>query len=120
MKVYKTRKDEIKELDKLFSEYLRKKISCCERCGGATSRKLQVHHFIRRRNYSVRYDDENCVVLCGGCHMYFHSHPIEEIEWTQNRLGDRYDLLRARSIQTRTIDRELIKLDLRERLKEYE
>ena len=137
MKGFKSRKDEIKELDKLCSEYIRKRamveVGGCERClapkydvqkdNGDTFpayKHLQWAHFKGRNKHTVRWDIENAAGLCGGCHMYLDDNAHEKDEWFKQRLGDRYDLLLARVYQKGKVDREAIRLYLQEKLKDVE
>ena len=51
----------------------------CEVCG--CSEYLQVHHFYYKGSYShLRYDDENAVTLCRGCHFVLHHQDPKKIE----------------------------------------
>ena len=122
-------------LDSKFSEVIRRRAILntggCERCltpkydiqkdNGDIFKAwklLQCSHFIGRATKSVRWDEDNACGLCGGCHMYLTAHPMEHVEFFKNRLGDRYDLLQAR---TRNIkpDKYAIYLYLNELLKDY-
>ena len=115
----------ISPLDKLFSEFIRKRamqrVEGCERClhGKTDYKQLQCSHFWGRGKKSVRYDEENAAGLCAGCHMYFTAHPVEHVKWFMERMGmDGFDLLRARAMKPQKIDENLIKLYLKERIKE--
>ena len=105
----------IDKLDVLFSKFIRLRDKVCQRCGGAN---IACAHFHGRAKKSVRWDEDNCVALCFGCHIHLDSHPIEKIEFFQRRLGDRYDLLNARANQLGKPDKEAIELYLLERIKE--
>ena len=108
-------KIKIDALDKLFSRYIRNRDRCCQRCG--SSKSLQCCHMHSRRHQNTRFDPDNAVALCFGCHQYLDSHPIEKIEFFQARLGGQgFDLLRARSQEACKIDREAIKLWLQKEL----
>ena len=90
----------IEPLDKLFSEFIRRRAGHgCERCGHwkASYLELECSHFIGRAKKSVRWDEGNAAGLCFGCHQYLGSHPLEHVEWFKQRLGDKFDLLLARS-----------------------
>jgi hypothetical protein len=54
--------------DKEFSKMIRARDRCCQRCGSTTN--LQCSHFWSRNHSSVRYDVENCITLCAGCHYF--------------------------------------------------
>lgn len=81
----------LKNLDNLWKEAT--KIVAqrrCIKCGRATS--IQSHHIIGKRNYSVRWDIQNCAVLCADHHTfnrYFSAHttPIEFTNWIINQRG---------------------------------
>ncbi len=111
-------------LDKLFSEFVRKRaiqrVHGCERCGAwkADYKELQCSHFFGRAKKSVRWDEDNAAGLCFGCHQHFTSHPLEHTEWFQKRLGDKFDLLRARAYTPTKPDINAITLYLKEKLKE--
>lgn len=54
--------------DKEFSLYIRGRDGRCQRCG--KTENLQCSHFWSRQHSSTRYDPDNCVALCGGCHIF--------------------------------------------------
>jgi hypothetical protein len=70
------RKNLIKELDTVFSQYIRlrfakNEIAECVTCGKKDHwKKLQNGHFMSRSNYSTRWDENNCQVQCVGCNVY--------------------------------------------------
>ena len=69
------RKIMIVKLDKLFSTYMRAKNEYrCEYCdnGGRTENH---HGVVHRRYMNTRYNEENCVCLCSGCHRLFSDFP---------------------------------------------
>lgn len=94
----KLRKDDIE-----FSKYLRKKRGyMCEFCYRKypDGNGLQISHFHGRRRESVRINEENCSVLCAGCHRKMHENPALYAEWKFKQLGQtRYDLLRLKANQ---------------------
>ena len=113
----------INPTDKLFSQYMRlKSKGICERCGqykGYTH--LQVSHFHGRRKRNTRWDEENCCVLCMGCHMYLHANPSEHVKFFQERLGQQaFDKLNIRAQFRHKVDEPAVILYLREKLKELE
>mgnify|MGYP001582409921 FL=1 len=89
--------------DILFSQYLRKKRGyVCEKCGRKheeNSKGFGVSHFWGRAKESVRFDEENCDVLCNiPCHQYFETHHTEYEIWKKERLGEKqYKLLTLRA-----------------------
>lgn len=74
-----TRRSIIKKLDKLFSEKIRS-VGFCQHCGKKSG--LQCAHIFSRKNYSIRWDEENAVCLCLRCHLYWaHKEPVEFTKW---------------------------------------
>lgn len=54
--------------DKLFSLWVRARDGKCVRCGKTSN--LQCSHFWSRQISATRYEPDNCVALCAGCHLY--------------------------------------------------
>jgi 5-methylcytosine-specific restriction endonuclease McrA len=85
------------KLDKIISKIVRSK-GYCVWCGSKRTEILQCAHIYSRNNLSVRWDLENLVCLCAGCHFKAHQQPIEFTEWVKTFLGqDKYDRLRIRA-----------------------
>ena len=72
------RKTLIKKLDKIFSEYIRRKyadkkgIVSCYTCGEKAYWKgegMQNGHFISRRSRILRWDERNCRIQCYSCNV---------------------------------------------------
>jgi 5-methylcytosine-specific restriction endonuclease McrA len=99
-----------RELDKLFSQYLRKIIGKCENCGRKDN--LQIHHLFSRRYMALRYDPDNILVLCSGCHFHFHNNPLLWAEKAKAKLGEKkYNELLEKAKKPRKItNEELIEL----------
>jgi 5-methylcytosine-specific restriction endonuclease McrA len=82
--------------DILFSKYLRAKRGKCENCG--VIKNLQVSHFHGRRKENVRFDEENCDILCFTCHRVFEENPALYTNWKLKKLGKiKYDTLALRA-----------------------
>ena len=70
-----TRKSLVIKLDTIFSQYIRRKdtiddIAECITCGKKDHyKKLQCGHFMSRRHYSTRWDENNVGVQCYGCNI---------------------------------------------------
>lgn len=111
----------IDPLDTLFSEYVRKKSGgYCQRCLTYRGwRNLQCCHFDGRSNKAVRWDEENCIAGCMGCHSYLDAHPLYKIAFWQQLLGqDRFDMLNSRArITWPKPDKKAIALYLQEQIK---
>jgi len=65
----------VKNLDTVFSQYIRRKdaideIAICVTCGKKDHvKKMQCGHFQSRRHYSTRWDENNVGVQCYGCNI---------------------------------------------------
>ena len=70
------RKNLIKKLDTIFSIYIRRKnsindIAQCITCGKQDHwKKMQNGHFMSRKHYATRWDEDNVEVQCMGCNVY--------------------------------------------------
>jgi hypothetical protein len=71
-----TRKTIITKLDSIFSQYIRlryskNEIATCVTCGKQDHwKKMQNGHFISRKHYATRFDEDNCQVQCSGCNVF--------------------------------------------------
>lgn len=72
-----SRKKLIAKLDKLFSEYIRKRNADkkgyveCFTCGKKDYwKRLQCGHFQSRKHLSTRWDEVNCQVQCPACNVF--------------------------------------------------
>ncbi len=69
------RKNLIKELDTIFSQYIRlryakNEIAECYTCNKKDHwKKLQAGHFASRRHYATRWNEDNVQVQCYGCNI---------------------------------------------------
>ena len=65
----------VKNLDTVFSQYIRLRyakdeIAECVTCGKKDHyKKLQCGHFMSRRHYSTRWEENNVGVQCYGCNI---------------------------------------------------
>lgn len=77
-----------KELDKLWSQAVRKK-GYCEYCLRKPPEVvLHAHHIYSRRHYQTRWDLRNGVCLCNGCHLYKAHKDIQEFsDWVRAHFG---------------------------------
>lgn len=90
-KVRKTKIGTLKrKADKLMSLFIRK-VGHCERCGKAEN--LQCAHVITRSNLHLRYDTQNLMALCAGCHLWWHKEPLEAIQWFYSAWPERVKYL---------------------------
>lgn len=92
--------------DVLFSQRIRA-YGQCARCG--TTQRLQCAHIVSRRYLSTRWDDDNAIALCAGCHVYFTHRPLEWEEWVVKRFGaEWYEGLKKRALKPAKPDYEAI------------
>lgn len=88
------RQKTIKRLKGLFSEYIRKRAMLeaggCERCGKPKSswKELDCAHFHSARKLTTKFHELNAAGLCGGCHMFIDSHPLEKIAFFKARMTE--------------------------------
>ena len=88
-----------KQLDKLWSEVVRSKGEC-ELCGRKPPEVvLHAHHIYSRTHRSTRYDLENSVCLCMGCHLYTAHKSVQEFsDWVCDKLGsEKLEALRKKA-----------------------
>ena len=111
------------KLDEMMSRYIRRRDNFqCQRCGNSfttSAQGLHCHHFYTRRKLTTRWDSDNCVSLCHGCHSWIHGHPFEAVKFIEKRLGKKE--ARALEIRANTIgkkmDLEAVKIDIENKLK---
>ena len=104
----KTQRQKVRhKLDKLWSQKVRS-IGKCEFCGSKDS--LNGHHIYSRTNLATRWDLNNGVCLCSGCHVFrslsAHKSPMEFSEWLIEQRGEEWlsELrLKAKSVVKYTI-----------------
>lgn len=83
----KSKRDaEVKELDRLAREVVMKRDGGkCRRCG--SERRLQWCHIYSRRYPSLRWDPDNALCLCAGCHLWQHHNPLDSSAWVEQAIG---------------------------------
>jgi len=72
-----TRSKLVKKLDVVFSQYIRlssadrRGMCTCVTCGKQYHWKnIQAGHFMSRKHYSTRWDEDNVFAQCVGCNMF--------------------------------------------------
>ena len=117
-----SRKSIVKKLDKVFSQYIRRRfavneIAKCVTCGKqAHWKELQAGHFMSRKHYSTRWDETNVQVQCSGCNVFRYG---EQFKFGMY-LEDAYGKGTAESLQNKS--REIAKfsdIHLKEMIEYY-
>jgi len=109
-----TRKTIITKLDNIFSQYIRlryskNEISECVTCGKQDHwKKLQAGHFISRKHYATRYDEDNVQVQCSGCNVFRYGEQYLFSKYLGVDLSEDL-LMKSRKIQKFT-DNELLEM----------
>ena len=87
-----TRSKLIKKLDVVFSQYIGRKNADhrgfveCFTCGKKDHwKKLQCGHFMSRKHYATRWDENNVRVQCSGCNVFQYGRQYEY----GRKLGDK-------------------------------
>ena len=76
----------IKEADRVFSLWVRKREPLCVQCH--TTKNLTCGHLISRRKMAVRWDELNCHTQCWGCNSAHRYWPEKYTSWFVNRYGE--------------------------------
>lgn len=111
-------------IDNLWSKLVKIKAhNKCEKCGKQNA--LNSHHVYSRSNRSTRWDLNNGVCLCVGCHIFSskfsaHKTPLEFVEWIRDSRGaDWYSDLRTKAREIYKPDYFKIKQQLDKQLEEF-
>ena len=62
----------------------------CVRCG-IVRRLVQWAHVISRRFRCLRWEADNALSLCGGCHLWFDNNPLLSADWFRKNFPERYE-----------------------------
>ena len=105
-------KIKLDKADLIFSKYIRLRDKfICQRCRVAHPNGNGLHcaHFWSRRHENTRFDSDNCLALCFGCHQRLDADKQGEFrEMMIKRLGeDRYRKLEQQHYLTKKKDREM-------------
>ena len=98
-----SRKLLVKKLDAIFSEYIRRRyarneIATCVTCGKKDHwKKLQAGHFMSRKHYSTRWDEDNVEVQCSACNVFRYG---EQYLFAKYLGNEKADMLLAKSRET--------------------
>ena len=109
-----SRKTLVKKLDTIFSIYIRRRyakdnIAECVTCGKRDNWKnLQAGHFMSRKHYATRWDEDNVEVQCMGCNVYRYG---EQYLFAKHLGEDKADELLVKSRQIKKFtDADLLDL----------
>lgn len=90
-----TRSKLVKKLDVVFSQYVRlsnadyRGMCTCVTCGRQYHwKKIQAGHFMSRKNYSTRFDEENVKPQCVGCNMFKSGEQYKFSLYLGNKLSE--------------------------------
>jgi 5-methylcytosine-specific restriction endonuclease McrA len=107
------RKTLYKKLDKLFSQYIRKRDGKCLKCSRTDT--LQCAHIAGRRNLAGRWNEYNAITMCYTCHLrWSHQEPLEFAEWLKKEYPKFYET--AKEVRRTTVKN----LDLKELVNYYQ
>jgi hypothetical protein len=107
-----SRKTIITKLDSIFSQYIRlryskNEIATCVTCGKQDHwKKLQAGHFISRKHYATRFDEDNCQVQCSRCNVFRYGEQYLFSKYLGANLSEEL-LMKSRKIKKFT-DSELL------------
>jgi len=66
----------------------------CQRCR-STTRQVQWAHMISRRHLCIRWEADNALSLCAGCHMWYDGYPLLSGAWFRKNWPDRAERILA-------------------------
>ena len=105
------------KLDAIVSKIVRAR-GYCVWCGSKRTEILQCCHIYSRSNLQTRWDLNNLLCLCAGCHFKGHQKPLEFAEFVKGYLGSqKEEELRKRARETKVWSNYELE-ELYERLKE--
>jgi hypothetical protein len=101
-----------KSLDILWSQLIKIRDKRCIRCGRID--RLNSAHIFSRSQMSVRWDLDNGICLCGGCHLFWwHKNPIEAAEFIKEFLGvEKYEKLRVKARTLAKVDIDFLEKNM--------
>ena len=83
-------------LDKIWRDKIRARDEYCQICGG--TQNLNAHHIVGRRIHCLRWDLDNGLLLCAGCHTFraksAHQNPRWFQEWFSENYPDRNEKIK--------------------------
>jgi len=87
----------IAKLDKVTAQVIKLRDGrICQRCGGKPSPQgCHWSHIYSRSSHKMRWDLLNSLVMCNGCHRYWHANPIDAENWFKDKFPARYAYLQV-------------------------
>jgi hypothetical protein len=105
-----SRKTLVKNLDTIFSTYIRRKdaiddIATCVTCGKKDHyKKLQCGHFMSRSNYSTRWEENNVGVQCYGCNISRSGEQFKFSLYLGNKLSEEMLIKSKQTVKFADVD----------------
>lgn len=108
------RKKLVKELDRVFSIFIRQRDKRCVTCKNLNGLPLTCGHLFSRVAYSTRWDELNCHCQCTGCNMYHEHNAHRFTGWFIKKFGvEKYELLSRRYAHTAKLSNSDIEVLIR-------
>jgi hypothetical protein len=86
-------KPQITKLDKIWRDKIHARDEVCQLCGG--TQNLNAHHIEGRRMRCLRWDLDNGLLLCAGCHTFktqsAHQSPLWFGKWFEEHYPKRHE-----------------------------
>lgn len=120
------RKNLIKKLDAVFSKYIRLRDAdqegyCrCSTCGEVHHwTKIQAGHFISRKHYATRWNEDNVHAQCVACNVFRYGEQYKFSLYLGDKLSK--ELLEESRLTTKFTDIEIIEMieEYNEKIKEF-
>ena len=118
-------KSQKKNLDKLFQIAINNRDNECKKC--KKQQALNAHHLFSRARMNTRWDLDNGILLCAGCHVFSslfsaHKTPRAFFRWIEEYKGKKWldDLENRSQLTAKNLDYNLIRLYLEQEIKKNE
>ena len=84
----------VRELDALArQEVFERDGHKCMMC--SSEKNIQWAHVLSRRHLAIRWNPDNAMTLCAGCHLFWHHQPLAAIDWFRKNNPCKYETLLA-------------------------
>lgn len=112
-------------LDTLWSKAIHERDKCCRHCRKTNS--LNAHHIFTRSRFNTRWNLENGILLCSGCHKLSsvfsaHGTPRKFFAWLETIHNKEWldNLERTSDMVAKGIDKKMYKVYLINELKKHQ